>query len=502
MKRGKYVTMSMAKKAAIVKLVESGRSRADVAKEFHISKQTLSDYIKNKQKILEAAEKSTGSRQKNVSQGTYPKLEEALLVWLKSTVASKVPVSGGLLKQKAEMMALQMNIEGFKVSDGWLRNFKKRSDLSLKKLCGESAAVDLSVVANYRSEKLQSLLQEYSPDDTFNCDETGLFFKLMPEKTLAFAGDPCHGGKHSKERVTVLIGSNMSGTEKLPMLVIGKSKAPRCFKGVKSLPVSYEANKKAWVTQKIFESYVRRLDRKFDLEGRKIVLFVDNCAAHGHINNLKAVRVEFLPPNTTSVLQPMDQGVIRTLKVNYRSRLLSRAVVCLDSGKAYSVDLLGALSMLADAWKSMTSTTLRNCFRHAGFVLNGESAALDEDSVVDQVSESEQLIDDLRTAGVEIPSDVSFSEFACVDSELELCAGLTDEEIIRQVLAESESDDDDDDLPATTQPTQAELMQALATLSSAYSDTTTLAEMRADVLARKRNMVQKKINHFFRPPAQ
>ncbi|KAL3225463.1 hypothetical protein MRX96_025799 [Rhipicephalus microplus] len=114
MKRGKYVTMSMAKKAAIIKLVDSGRSRADVAKEFDISKQTISNYIKNK-KILEAAEKPTGCRQKNVSQGTYPKLEEALLVWPKLTVASKVPVSGGLLKQKAETMALQMTIEGFKM---------------------------------------------------------------------------------------------------------------------------------------------------------------------------------------------------------------------------------------------------------------------------------------------------------------------------------------------------------------------------------------------------
>ncbi|KAH6932197.1 hypothetical protein HPB50_003651 [Hyalomma asiaticum] len=143
--------MSVAKKAAVIKLVESGRSRPDVAKEFQISKHTLSDYIKNKQKILEAAEKSTGCLQKNVSQGTYPQLEEALLVWLKSTVASKLPVSGGLLKQKAKTMALQMNIEGFKVNDSWLRNFKKRFDLSFKKLCGESAAVDLSAVANYRS---------------------------------------------------------------------------------------------------------------------------------------------------------------------------------------------------------------------------------------------------------------------------------------------------------------------------------------------------------------
>lgn len=90
-----------------------------------------------------------------------------------------------------------------------------------------------------------------------------------------------------------------------------------------------------------------------------------------------------------------------------------------------------------------------------------------------------------------------------MDSELELCAGLSDEEIIRQVLAESESDDeDDDDLPATAQPTQAELMQAVATLSSAYGDSTTLAEIQADLLAQKRSMVQKRINHFFRPLSQ
>ncbi|KAH8029154.1 hypothetical protein HPB51_023694 [Rhipicephalus microplus] len=65
----------------------------------------------NKQKILEVAEKSTGCHQKNVTQSTYPKLEEALLVWLKSTVASNVPVSGILLKQKAEMMALQRTLK-------------------------------------------------------------------------------------------------------------------------------------------------------------------------------------------------------------------------------------------------------------------------------------------------------------------------------------------------------------------------------------------------------
>lgn len=85
-----------------------------------------------------------------------------------------------------------------------------------------------------------------------------------------------------------------------------------------------------------------------------------------------------------------------------------------------------------------------------------------------------------------------------MDSELKLCAGLTNEEIIREVLVETESDYDPDDSPATAQLTQAELMQAVATLSLAYGNTTTLAEIQADLLAWKRSVIQKRINHFFR----
>lgn len=49
----------------------------------------------------------------------------------------------------------------------------------------------------------------------------------------------------------MLVGANMSGTEKLPLLVIGKSANPRCFKN-KKLPVAYMSNKKSWMTGKIF----------------------------------------------------------------------------------------------------------------------------------------------------------------------------------------------------------------------------------------------------------
>ncbi|XP_070385946.1 tigger transposable element-derived protein 4-like [Dermacentor albipictus] len=398
-----------------------------------------------------------------------------------------------------------MNIEGFMFSDGWLRNFKKRYDLAFKRMCGESGAVDRTLVANYRSETLESLLSQFSPDDVFNCDETALFYKMLPDKTLSVSGDPCHGGKHSKERVTIMVGSNMSGTEKLPLLVIGKSKRPRCFKGAKSLPVLYEANKKAWITQQLFSDYVRKLDRKFKSQNRKVLLFVDNCGAHGHIHDLECIRLEFLPPNTTSVLQPMDQGIIKNLKVLYRARLLNRMVVCIDAGKQYCVSLLSAINMLADAWKAVAPATLQNCFRHAGFVITDEVSAMEAPDLSPSdvlPTEAENVLQDLRSGGIAIPDTVSFDSFTNADSAVLTCAELDDDEIIRQVCAPPDDDSEsEDDAPCAPPPSHAELVQAVTVLSAAYSDRTTLSEIEADLIARKRNSVQRRIHDFFAPAA-
>lgn len=76
------------------------------------------------------------------------------------------------------------------------------------------------------ASSLKTIFAEYSPSDIFNADETGLFFCLLPDKTLEIKGVDCHGGKNSKERVTVMVCANMSCTEKLPLLAIGKLKKP------------------------------------------------------------------------------------------------------------------------------------------------------------------------------------------------------------------------------------------------------------------------------------
>ena len=145
-----------------------------------------------------------------------------------------------------------------------------------------------------------------------------------------FANSKPSGGKKSKDRITLMVCSNMSGTDKKKLLVIGKSKQPRCFKNVKSLPVDYEANCNAWMTSEIFENWLRSWDKQLRLQCRKILLLVDNCPAHPNVKALTNIKLEFLPPNTTSIVQPTDQGIIKNRKGFYRKQLCDRLLEELD----------------------------------------------------------------------------------------------------------------------------------------------------------------------------
>ena len=70
----------------------------------------------------------------------------------------------------------------------------------------------------------------------------------------------------------------------------------------------------------------RELDRKFLSEGRNVALVINNYHAHPHTENLKAIKLFFLPPNTTSITQPMDQDVIRSLKAKYRTNVVRKTI--------------------------------------------------------------------------------------------------------------------------------------------------------------------------------
>lgn len=147
-----------------------------------------------------------------------------------------------------------------------------------------------------------------------------LFYRLPPNKTLSNKKQ-VNGVKNSKERISVGVASNASGTDKCKLVVIGKPKKPRCFGNWNpQRVVHYFNNTKAWMTREIFTIWLERFNHQMHLEKRRVLLLLDNASGHGCINEEKYpnIQIEFLRPNATSHLQPMDAGIIRNLKLFYK----------------------------------------------------------------------------------------------------------------------------------------------------------------------------------------
>ena len=79
--------------------------------------------------------------------------------------------------------------------------------------------------------------------------------------------------------------------------------------------------------------------------GRLALLFVDNASSHGTPTNLlplQHIQLEFLPKNTTPLLQTLDLGMIACIKKSYKSMIAKWAVNLIDSGyidNPYKVDI-------------------------------------------------------------------------------------------------------------------------------------------------------------------
>jgi hypothetical protein len=147
-------------------------------------------------------------------------LEKILLEWFQQMRLDNVPINGPILREKANEIALRLNIDNFKASNRWLHRFKLRHDVGYTVVSGKSGSVSQDTVDHWINESLPALLDGYELKDIFNTDETALFYSLMPDKSLNIQGEACTGEKKSSERLTVLLCCNAEGTEKLAPLVI------------------------------------------------------------------------------------------------------------------------------------------------------------------------------------------------------------------------------------------------------------------------------------------
>ncbi|XP_050330445.1 jerky protein homolog-like [Bactrocera neohumeralis] len=379
-KRRAHKTLSLADKIKIIQEINRGQSGKLLADKYGVGTSTICDIKKNSENIRRFAENSDEKllkQRKTLKTGEYEEFEQKLYAWFEEKRSRHQTISAGVLRQKAKSLYQKMyNNESFKASDGWFQKFKKRFSVRNLKICGESLSAKPDLVPAFQNELYNVIEAENLLDDQiYNADESGLFWKMFPDKTLVhFKEKSAPGTKMSKERITFLCCANKTGSHKLQIAVVGKSKNPRSFK--KQRVIEYYSSKNAWMTTYIFtewffKSFIPQV-KNYQTENnlpKKGLLILDNATCHGEplASECGKYRIMFLPPNCTSIIQPMDQNVIRLTKLYYKKYRLCELV----NSESDSTDIFlkqfsmyDACELLKRSWNRVSDSTLKSCWKN------------------------------------------------------------------------------------------------------------------------------------------
>lgn len=403
LQRKKKRTLTIREKKALITeyLSENGKyhqmSYDMIAREEDLSHSTVKRLIRNSDQIM-ATEAAID--RKMFRTRTTVELEKHLFQWIIDMRQKRIPLSGFFIRQKALRMNDVYKIPNFKAQHSWFRYFTRKMKLSLRTRVGHSDFADKDAANHWLVGTLKFLLLFYHPDDIFNMDETALFVDAVPRTTYDAKGKQIHDCRDTKRRVTIALCANMSGSEKRPLHMISTAAHPRCF-GPRSNPlplnVRYDSAVNGWMTKTILMNWLKDWNEELKEQNRQVVLIMDNASSHGKIDDegfehFKNIRIVFLPPNLTSLIQPLDSGIIALFKHKYRTRMVDRMISnepvltkideimklsCISELEMKSmmkqrrnltnINLYEVQDLIEQCWREISADSIRRCFRKAGW---------------------------------------------------------------------------------------------------------------------------------------
>lgn len=396
----KRIRKSNEEKIEIIEFVEAGHTHLQASNKYNLSRTAVTKIIKEKSLIIEQCETNTSKKKRKVLKYYNPLevIDKMLFEWIQKVEihAPSLSISGKILQCKAlDFVKLYVSkkgselseadkhlFENFKASNGWLEHFISRNNVSSLLKCGESGSVD-PIAIEKSMISIRSILKDIPLGNIWNIDESALLFRTTSLRTYASINFDGRGVKQNPERVTITFIVNALG-EKLNVQVIGKYKNPRCLKNIdplKCFGIDYEAQSNGWQNRDTFIRLLIQIN-KFTIEQKQIFyILLDNCSSHiaaaKYLDpqgihkdrySYQNIVLVFLPPNTTCLTQPLDQGIIRSFKSSFRYHQLKDLIQAFDASPNSKIDLRShttlkhAMNWISKAWNNVSENTIRRCF--------------------------------------------------------------------------------------------------------------------------------------------
>ena len=173
-----------------------------LADHFEIGKTQIQAILKNKEAIIHAyVSNETPNHAKRKPSSKYSDVNQAVWDWYTMCRNSNIPVSGSMLQEEATLIAENLEISDFVASNGWLEKFKRKYSNYNKMVAGEAGDVSKETMESW-NERAREITTAWNARDIWNMDETGCFWRGLPENTLDAKGRRCTGGEKAKQRLT------------------------------------------------------------------------------------------------------------------------------------------------------------------------------------------------------------------------------------------------------------------------------------------------------------
>ncbi|KAL0035937.1 hypothetical protein WJX77_008310 [Trebouxia sp. C0004] len=404
-----------------------------------LKRPSITGILKESQNWLNCEHSAASNKVKHRS-AKHENLETVLMQWFGQMRAKGALLSNKLVSTKALSLAEKLQLADYKASDGWLSRFKKRHGIKLQRPHGESGAADMEGVDIAQTVVAKIIVElGFSMENVYNMDETGLYAlqsqaqqdagcwyacsKRLAVPAVCWILSPKHdplvagtvqGMKMQKDRITVAVCVNATGTDRMKLIVIHTAKRPRDFGKTWQASdfVDYFNNTKAWMNMQVFETWVRAVNSRMASKRKNILILMDNASSHAipsvateKIHGLDSIRLShvlivFLPPNTTSKVQPLDAGIIAAFKQHYRGHLLrwylneyEQAAQDTNLSKLMP-GVRQAILWSVAALEQITDQTIRNCWRKTGILpptMSAEIVNSDEREKARDVSAAAEL---------------------------------------------------------------------------------------------------------------
>ena len=121
------------------------------------------------------------------------------------------------------------------------------------------------------------------------------------------------------------------------------------------------------MTCSIFERWLHKLNKIQEERKEKIALIIDNASCHNRVglDILSHIEIFRLPPNSTSIFQPLDKGIIRSFKSYYRTTFLKKYIKKCENNEDKKTNILEAIQDIHFSWGCVSKETMLNSSNHA-----------------------------------------------------------------------------------------------------------------------------------------